>query len=192
MARAKRPAAWDTIPGLSEESKRWIADIQKETDRGVAMVAAAFFDDVLGAMIRARLVDDPKKVKKLLKYPGPLSSFAARIDMSYLLGLLGPKIRKALHAVRDVRNQFAHSHVPVTFEDAQVRQLCEKLDVYPRNILSFEMDTRNWFILHSALMGNVLLMRGMKLTHFEATEDPHQAHFVGVAPGTVGTGGDCD
>lgn len=139
MARAKRSVKWDNFLGLSDESKRWIEDIQKETDRGVALVAAAFFDDVLGAMLRARLIDAPKEANKLLQYPGPVSSFAYRIDLAYLLGLLGSKTRDALHIVREIRNHFAHSHVPVTFEDAHIEQLCTKLVVYPRNQLPFDL-----------------------------------------------------
>ena len=111
MPKTKRLSL--AIPDLSADAKRFIEDVQKETDRGVALVSAAFLDDALEAMLRAFFVDDPDEVDKLLnaKAIRPLSSFASRIQLAYCLGLIGPNMYRDLNVIRDIRNDFSHQHI---------------------------------------------------------------------------------
>jgi hypothetical protein len=58
-----------------------------ETDRGCALMAAAYLDDRLAELLKAYFVDDLPVAKKVLDLERPLGTFSARIDVAYLLGL---------------------------------------------------------------------------------------------------------
>jgi len=47
--------------------------------------------------------------KRLFKYPGQLSSFSAKIELSYAFRLINKRTFNALNALREIRNQAAHS-----------------------------------------------------------------------------------
>ena len=51
-------------------------------------MAAAFIDEELTLFLKARFVDEPSVVVKLMKYPGPCSALAARLDFALCLGLI--------------------------------------------------------------------------------------------------------
>ena len=68
-----------------------------ETDRGCALMAAAYLDSQLDELLRAVFIDDQKVVGALLRREGPLGSFSAKIDMAYSLGLLPADAYRDLH-----------------------------------------------------------------------------------------------
>ena len=65
---------------------------------------------------------------EIFKDYGPLSTFKAKVDIAFALGLYDRKIRKDLHTVRRIRNKFAHSSEPMGFDHNQVADECRKLD----------------------------------------------------------------
>ena len=64
----------DSVPGFLEE-------LRTETDRGAALVAAGFMDCILEVMLRSVFVANARLQTTLLEYPGPLASFASKIDL---------------------------------------------------------------------------------------------------------------
>jgi hypothetical protein len=56
----------------------------------------------------------------------PLSTFSAKINVAFALGIFGKETKKQLDRVRNVRNHFAHLKDKVTFEDVEVRDECMK------------------------------------------------------------------
>jgi DNA-binding MltR family transcriptional regulator len=113
-----------------------------ESDRGCALMAAAFIDEQLKELLSVYLVDDAKVTKRLLGNSGPLGSFSARIDMAYSLGLLAKNIMQDLSLLRKIRNEFAHLSSPMTFEDDAIVSRCLELKsiMVPR-----EFDARSRF-----------------------------------------------
>src|SRR3981081_2561423 len=95
-----------SLPDLSDDSQRFLEDLQEESDRGAALVAAAFINDLLKAIIRAVLIDDLKQVDKLFEYPGTLQSFAARAELLSCMGLIGPTINADIICLVKIRNEF--------------------------------------------------------------------------------------
>lgn len=169
-----------TLPELSEDSRRFMEDLQKETDRGVALVGAAFLDDVLAALLRAAMVDDSKITNKLLEYPGPVSTSAARADLAYCMGLLGPDMYADLKVIREVRNRFGHSHVPASFEDAEIARLCGQLKT--ARLIKPEPCTasRLLFILAVVMIANHLMLGGLRAKHPVVGTDLRLAQHVQV------------
>jgi DNA-binding MltR family transcriptional regulator len=153
------------VPELSEDISRFVADLQQEkTDRGVALVGAAFLDDALRALIRAALIEKSETADNLFKYPGPLATFAARTDFAYCMGLIGKMMFQDLKLVREVRNSFAHQHRPARFEDPEVTRLCKRLRIgHLYELVS--PDARNRFILEIVMLSIEILHIGHDVKH---------------------------
>jgi DNA-binding MltR family transcriptional regulator len=115
-------------PAEVRETLEFQKTLNKESDRGMALAAAAYLETVLGDMLREFFVDDQVRANELLQGTGALATFSARIELSYLLGLVPAKVRRDLHLMRKIRNEFAHSSKPLTFEDSRIAQRCLELE----------------------------------------------------------------
>lgn len=117
------------------ESERRIFDevtvfrftLTPETDRGCALMAAAYLDDQLEALMRGVLLADTRALDELLSGLGPLATFSSRIELCYLLGLIPVKCRRDLHLIRKIRNEFAHGTEPPTFNQSLIANWCTEL-----------------------------------------------------------------
>lgn len=99
----------------------------QETDRGCALIVAEFLSDGLAELLRANFVPDQKLCDRLLRGDGPLSTFSARTELCFALGLLDANTYREIHLIRKIRNDFAHSFTQLTFDDDPVRSRCEQL-----------------------------------------------------------------
>ena len=123
---------------LSEELKRDTAHIDAatslESDRGVALTMAAFFDLTLAKLLRARFASakQPQLIEPLFGAFGPLSTFSAKIRISYAIDLLQEWMALDLNLVRQIRNEFAHSLEPKTFSDPTIDKLVNRMKGYEK------------------------------------------------------------
>src|SRR6266480_1691168 len=117
---------FQTLPNLCVDAARLVEDLERETDRGVALLAVAFLDDVLDLLLRASFVDDPDVVNRLIGPGRPLESFGSRAHISYCMGLLGADIYNDINLIREIRNDFAHRQ-PTNFEQGDIRLKCNKV-----------------------------------------------------------------
>lgn len=122
MSRSK------TLPGVVE----FFATFDGESDRGAAMIAAAYLDVASEGFIRSKVVVSDA-AEKLFAYRGPLGDFSGRIEVAYALGWLDPELRSDLHIIRDIRNDFAHdpNHL-LAFTDPSISDRTRNLSVDPR------------------------------------------------------------
>lgn len=98
-----------------------------ETDRGCALMAAAYLDSQLAELLKLYFVDDSRLAKDLFEHNGPLASFSSRIDVAFALGLIGPHARRELHLIRRIRNDFGHEAKPISFDYAAIASRCREL-----------------------------------------------------------------
>lgn len=94
--------------------ERFLHSLVSESDRGCVLVGAAHLDRDLEKLLRAMFQHMGKSNKKDIDYLligplAPLRSFSVRIRMAHALGLITSEARKALEAVREIRNDFAHN-----------------------------------------------------------------------------------
>src|SRR5438046_1761220 len=101
--------------------------LSNETDRGAALVCAAFLEEDLKALLERYFIDVPKVVSRLLDQSGPLATFSAKIDLSFVSGLISEEMYRALHLLRRIRNSFAHYHKPRSFNDEDISNQCSEL-----------------------------------------------------------------
>ena len=67
-----------------------------ETDRGCALMAAAFIDDSLKLLLKRNLVDDESVLDDLFDHNGPLGTFSGKINLSYSMGLIPKNVKQDL------------------------------------------------------------------------------------------------
>lgn len=115
---------WVTV---SDDDKPIIAEIEKQTDRGAALIATAYLEERLLEAIKARMNRFEEVENKLFKGLGPLASFSSKIDLGLLLGIYDLQSQKMLHIIRDIRNEFAHQPKPRDFNSRRIRDLCKNL-----------------------------------------------------------------
>ena len=113
---------------LSNSIDSAISAMTYESDRASVIVGAASIEYQLQQMLIKALRPCEAKKDSLFEYYGPLSSFKDKIDMCYRLGLIGDFSYKPLNAIREIRNEFAHSFRP---KDKEVIKLCLKLSNHP-------------------------------------------------------------
>lgn len=123
----------EELARIHDRVKKFYDELDGESARAAAILAAAGTDKALGDAIETKFVKlSPKIYSDIFKNYGPLSSFSARIDIAYALGFYGKKTRKRLHSARRVRNDFAHASDPIDFTDHEISKRCRKMT--PKNL----------------------------------------------------------
>jgi hypothetical protein len=118
LARAKE---------LAKNAIAFRPQLTTESDRGCALLASAYLDDLLAQLLVAHLVDSPTTSTRVVGQSGPLGAFSARIDMAFLLGLIGRGAHHDLHMIRKIRNLFAHRPFSLAFSSPPVADRCREL-----------------------------------------------------------------
>lgn len=126
---------------MRDEDRRvfheFLSDLNRETDRGLALVSAALIDEKLGRTLLAFFCEG-KSANRLVSEPnGPLGTFSARTEACMALGLIDLAEYREILLVRKIRNLFAHAHKSLAFASAEVSGLCTSLatplppDIHP-------------------------------------------------------------
>jgi hypothetical protein len=114
---AREPLSEATITGVIEE-------LVKQSDRGAGIIAASLIEELLEIVILNRLRPlSSDKHRNLFAGSSPLSTFAAKIDIAYAIGVINELTHIQLHLIRRVRNHFAHRIQPLDFEHPEIKQL---------------------------------------------------------------------
>src|ERR1700721_2764172 len=131
MSDDKFRVSHPNLPHLAE-FQLFLDELNKESDRGAALISTAMLDDLLEKIILAFLLDN-KDTKKLLSgFNAPLGTFSARTLAAYSLGLISELEYDECNRLRHVRNEFAHK-VHQTFGDHKVKDLCANLTFAAKN-----------------------------------------------------------
>lgn len=133
------PPTWKALKQLSEVSfdanrvEEFIREVNEGNDRAVAIVWSAMAEDALDRMMMRwmdHLTSDEKSV--LSGHNSPISTFAGKIIIARVMGLLSKDDRKDLDIVRLIRNAFAHSAAELSFSTKEVADMCAQLSIVSR------------------------------------------------------------
>lgn len=117
----------ELFPGIKElnpyfdDVMEFRMSLNAETDRGCALMSAAFLDNWLRNLLNSFFVEDERITGDFLSPNGPLGTFSSRIDLAYLLGLISKKAHRDLHLIRKIRNDFGHKAEPLSFETGYIK-----------------------------------------------------------------------
>jgi len=126
---------------IGENLTATFEEISEGSPRVVVVVATALLEDALRWCICGYLI--PRGYRVTLPAEdqthvfdseiAPLNTFHAKIVMGYSLGIYGKITRDDLHRIKRIRNAFAHSFRPITFDTPEVSKEC--LDLYYLDLL---------------------------------------------------------
>jgi len=103
----------------------FLLKITNESERGAILIGGSKIDDYLEDLIKSIMLNKTKKYQnKLLKYPGPLSSFSGKIELLFAFRIIDERLYNSLNILRQIRNEAAH-----TYNEFSIQNIRNKLDV---------------------------------------------------------------
>src|SRR5262249_17796029 len=101
-----------------------IKQLQARTHAEIGIVGAAIIEEKLARSLLKKMRPLGRSIEKqIFDGYGPLSSFSAKIDISYALRIIDKKTYDDLTIVRKIRNKFAHSMWLINFENPEIVEL---------------------------------------------------------------------
>jgi hypothetical protein len=113
----------------AEQARNVALQMMRERGRGLVLVGAARLDLALEHLLKAVMAPSSDPDDKLFTPDRSLGSYGAKISLAARLGLIEPSIEQALHAIRSVRNDYAHSAGEPSLADARHQKRLRR--VYP-------------------------------------------------------------
>ena len=111
----------------STQVKAMLEEINQQTDRGAAVIAAAALDELLDVCIQNRLLEmNRERYDALFSFERPLGSFSAKIELGMALGFYSKAGYESLHIIRDIRNKFSHKIEPISFDHEDIRKIVDQ------------------------------------------------------------------
>ena len=106
-------------PEVKQLFIKLLASLFEESSRGALMIVISHLDDGLTGLLSAVLPNEMTKNerKRLINYPGHLSSFSSKIELAYAFRLIGRPLYNSLNSIRKIRNEAAHSSLPIDLEE---------------------------------------------------------------------------
>jgi hypothetical protein len=101
----------------------------ENNDRGAAILTATNTDNSLKYALSRRLGVTKNNHEELFGLSGPMGTFDLKIRMAKALKIFGAETEANLGLIRAIRNAFAHSTIPITFETPEIIELCRFLVV---------------------------------------------------------------
>jgi len=95
--------------------------LSADNDRAVAIVAGSMIDIRLEQAIRHRLRRNSDIENVVFRESGPVGTFAAKIDLAFLLGIISEAARQDAYTILGIRNLFAHSLAIEDFSSASIK-----------------------------------------------------------------------
>ena len=113
----------------AEDIEKLAASFDEESDRGLALIGAAFAETGLEWAIYRRMPGLGETIgkKTFSGDKAPLGTFSSKIIMGRAMGIYGEETERLLNCLRQIRNQFAHRLIPIDFSTPEVAKACNGL-----------------------------------------------------------------
>ena len=113
---------------VSLDPRGFYDQMEAESDRGAVIVSVSLLDELLCNLLKAKLLPSLEKCDELFESAfSPFSSFSAKIDLAYRLGIIGHNLRSSLHLLRKLRNDFAHASIIKGFDHPSTQNRIREL-----------------------------------------------------------------
>jgi hypothetical protein len=97
-------------------------EIYSATDRAAAVLLGSLAERAVERLLRRKMRH--QGVESLFDFHGPCGAFSDKIQIAYAFELIGPKTKHDLDLIRLLRNEFAHTRMPMRFTTPVVREVC--------------------------------------------------------------------
>jgi DNA-binding MltR family transcriptional regulator len=182
-ARGKPPnATLESLSALSRATPKqdhrgdFIQEInQEKNDRGAAILVVTNVENALQTCLQNILVNQDASHNDLFGNNAPMATFDSKIRMAYALGIVGPEMLENLNIIRHIRNAFAHSKIPITFDTKEVADasnLLHKPDLIDFAPIDDSVFASDWEI------SNTIRMKFITICNIMATNLARYAHHA--------------
>src|ERR1700730_12111980 len=120
----------DQLAALSATSPEPIVEMLSGLeDSATAIIPASLLDNFLGLAIAYKFGRFPSESEfgRLFTGYGPLATLSARIMFAYNLKIINADSRHDFIIIKDIRNQFAHNYLPLSFKTDKINAKCDNL-----------------------------------------------------------------
>jgi hypothetical protein len=136
-------------PDFQEKMTAMYKSLDGEDPLLCALVGTAHIDKCLISLLDLFMIPGTTRDKHLTnpKY-GILTGLNERAEFAYLLGMISSTTLRTINTIASIRNAFAHSHVPLTFDSNDVAKYCKDIRLTePRQTVSDIQDPgfNEWF-----------------------------------------------
>lgn len=184
---AKRPPV--STEGLSKDSQAFLDVLNGESDLSAVLVATSYISACLGTLLNGFLLKSSVSTELLDGKAGLLGSFNSRSNACYCLGLINKLLYQDLLVIAEIRNEFAHHHLALSFAVPEVALLCEKLS-YAAGLRNENFDKplidtkplsrpRNRFVISVVLISQQLLFEGQVVKHVQLRRTDNSMFDIG-------------
>ncbi|WGL16198.1 hypothetical protein PVT68_15670 [Microbulbifer bruguierae] len=112
---------------IQKFSEVWRA-LKNESVRGSVIIAAAEIEDQLEELLKNRFLLCCESSDSLFDGGNaPVGTMSSKIELAYRTGCIGPQLRKSLHILRKLRNDFAHLSQEISFDTQSVKDRTRNL-----------------------------------------------------------------
>ena len=111
----------------AEDLAKFIEELRRESDRGLALVAAALIDEKLAETLQHFFCQEASGKRLVAEVNAPLGTFSARIEACFALGLVDAFEYTEITLLRKIRNEFAHAKHATSFQTPRIQGLCSSL-----------------------------------------------------------------
>jgi hypothetical protein len=106
--------------------------VAEKNDRGAVLIGGALVELALRRLVQSRFALPPTETESLFENDAPLSAFHNLARIGYAMGLFDSQIKQDLDRVREIRNLFAHSLHPISFDTPEIAAACSLFQVIPQ------------------------------------------------------------
>lgn len=115
------------VERLTATVTNFVVELAKEGERSAVVLGAARLDVSLEYLLKKVILHHPGGSDNLFDPDRPLGSFAAKVALSYRLGLIDRDVEHAIQMVRKIRNDFAHSIARSSLSESNHKSRVEEL-----------------------------------------------------------------
>jgi hypothetical protein len=137
-----------------------------ESDRGAALIAGSVAENAITQILTIRLVPMSQDARdSLFGFDAPLGTFSAKIRVAYAFGFIDAEIRDDLDRIREIRNCFAHSQIPLNFSTDPIPRACAGFgNAFPGILRQHIKDNPRQLYIHTCL--TMVVVANEVLRHF--------------------------
>lgn len=113
--------AWLTTTENREGVALLEEEIKRSSDRAIGIIGGALVEERLTVFLQRNTRDDQGLWKERTHPSGPFGSFAVKIDIAFMFGLISKEARRDMIKIKDIRNEFAHNFNIKDFENPRIK-----------------------------------------------------------------------
>jgi DNA-binding MltR family transcriptional regulator len=128
-----------------EELEKRIAELTKSAEAGAALISTAVLNNWLQKLLLTAMREISNNIAKdIFDSYGPLYELRPKIDLAYAFSIIDDKTFSTLKTLTNIRNKFAHTEIPITFDTPEIAFLCQ-------NLPGWTHGANNWQLFRQAV-----------------------------------------